>query len=76
MTDFIFNRRREQLLNVTEDDVKYAAHKYLAEANANQHYSLALLGEKNDKISTSQGWNVRSWGESTPSTGSEPEVAK
>ncbi|KAG2182463.1 hypothetical protein INT43_007393 [Umbelopsis isabellina] len=77
ISDDLRQRRREQLLNVTEDDVKYAAHKYLAEADVKQHYSLALLGEKNDKITSAQGWDVRSWGEATPSsTGSEPEVAK
>ena len=66
-------RRREQLLNVTEEDVKYAAHQYLAEANEKQHFSLAILGEKTEKFDNE--WNIQSWGESSPTatTSSESE---
>jgi hypothetical protein len=63
------------LLNVTEDDVKYAAHQYLSKPSESHQYSLAILGEQNDKITIDNGWNIRSWGESsaTPTTSIESE---
>jgi hypothetical protein len=58
---------------VTEEDVKHAAHQYLAVPSETQHYSLAILGEQTDKISSQHGWNIRSWGDApaTPSTPAE-----
>ncbi|CAO3677852.1 unnamed protein product [Umbelopsis ramanniana] len=73
ISDDIRSRRREQLLNVTEEDVKHAAHQYLAVPSETQQYSLAILGEQTDKISSQHGWNIRSWGDApaTPSTPAE-----
>ncbi|KAI9286907.1 peptidase M16C associated-domain-containing protein [Umbelopsis sp. AD052] len=77
ISDDIRSRRREQLLNVTEEDVKQAAHQYLAVPSETKQYSLAILGEQTDKISSQSGWNIRSWGDApaTPSTPAE-EVSK
>jgi hypothetical protein len=70
-------RRREQLLNVTEEDVKHAAHQYLAVPSESQQYSLAILGEQTDKINSENGWNIRSWGDSpTTSNTTAEEVFK
>ncbi|KAH8556273.1 peptidase M16C associated-domain-containing protein [Umbelopsis sp. PMI_123] len=77
ISDDIRQRRREQLLNVTEEDVKHAAHQYLAVPSESQQYSLAILGEQTDKINSENGWNIRSWGDSpTTSNTTAEEVFK
>lgn len=50
-------RRREQLLDVTKDDVREVAQKYLIE-NA-PGASLAVLGERQDWVRKVDGWEVK-----------------
>ncbi|KAF7732517.1 Mitochondrial presequence protease [Apophysomyces ossiformis] len=57
--------RREGFLGVTQDDVKEMADKYLEKAVQEGQYSIALLGESNDKIAMEQGWHINQWGEAT-----------
>lgn len=57
------NRRREALLKVTQDDIKRVAHEYLDVPLKQSEYSVALLGESNDKIAAEHGWTINQWGE-------------
>lgn len=57
---FSTRRRREQLLAVTQADVRDAAEKYLTK---HQEASIALLGEANDKILSSSEWIVKNFAE-------------
>lgn len=63
MGNFVYNiteemkqRRREQLLDVTKDQVREAAQKYIVEALDKQTERLVFLGEKRDFVDKS--WNV------------------
>ena len=51
-------KRREQLLDVTKDDVRDVAQKYLVEGAPGA--SVAVLGERQDWISHADGWVVKS----------------
>ncbi|KAH8882801.1 hypothetical protein GQ53DRAFT_831219 [Thozetella sp. PMI_491] len=50
-------RRREQLLDVTKDQVREAAQKYIVDALANDSERLVFLGEKRDWVDGS--WRVQ-----------------
>ncbi|CAJ0840291.1 11430_t:CDS:10 [Entrophospora sp. SA101] len=53
ITDDLRQKRREQLLSVTEDDVKEAAYKYLKQQDEMKSYSIAIIGgsgEETQKI--------------------------
>ena len=50
-------RRREQLLDVTKDDVREVAQKYLIEGTPGS--SLALLGERQDWVNEVDGWEIK-----------------
>lgn len=50
-------KRREQLLDVTEDQVREVAQKYIVEALAKQSEQIAFLGKKQDWVDNS--WTVR-----------------
>ncbi|RUP48297.1 hypothetical protein BC936DRAFT_144735 [Jimgerdemannia flammicorona] len=62
INDDMRQRRREQLLKVTEEDIKEAAIKYLQQQETESKYSVAILGELNDKVSEETGWKVQKWG--------------
>ena len=49
-------RKREQLLDVTKEELREAAHKYIVEKMRDAR--LAILGEKKDWIKESDGWRV------------------
>ncbi|KAG0183072.1 Mitochondrial presequence protease [Apophysomyces sp. BC1021] len=57
--------RREGFLNVTQDDIKEMAEKYLAGPVKEGQYSVTLLGESTDKIAVENGWHINQWGEAT-----------
>lgn len=65
--------RREQLLNVTEDDIKEVAAKYLHQQEGEGRYSVTILGELNDRVSEEAGWKVHKWG-GAPVAGVEGSV--
>ncbi|KAI0023515.1 Metalloenzyme, LuxS/M16 peptidase-like protein [Xylariomycetidae sp. FL0641] len=57
VTDEMQQKRREQLLDVTKDQVREAAQKYLVEGLANGDEQVAFLGKKQDWVDNS--WKVR-----------------
>jgi Zn-dependent M16 (insulinase) family peptidase len=63
MSNFVYNiteemkqRRREQLLDVTKDQVREAAQKYVVDALDKQAERLVFLGEKRDFVDKS--WTI------------------
>lgn len=56
-----FFRRREQLLAVTQDDIRDVAEKYLASRAGKS--SIALLGEANDKLKDDPSWIIKQFGQ-------------
>ena len=50
-------KRREQLLDVTKDDIREVARKYLVEGTPGA--SVAVLGERQDWVSHADGWVVK-----------------
>lgn len=50
-------RRREQLLDVTENDVREVAQRYLV--NGMRHARMAVLGEKKDWVNAEAGWTTK-----------------
>ncbi|CAO0798731.1 unnamed protein product [Mucor circinelloides] len=63
VSDEMRQMRREALLKVTQDDIKRVAHEYLDVPLKQSEYSIALLGESNDKIAAEHGWTINQWGE-------------
>lgn len=61
VTHFIYCRRREALLKVTQDDIKRVANEYLEKQVKANEYSSALLGETNDQIVNDKEWHVNQW---------------
>ncbi|KAF4589627.1 Mitochondrial presequence protease [Ophiocordyceps camponoti-floridani] len=57
ITEEMKQRRREQLLDVTREQVREAAQKYLVEAMERGHERVAFLGEKREWVDG--GWTVR-----------------
>ncbi|RYC59470.1 hypothetical protein CHU98_g6744 [Xylaria longipes] len=57
ITDEMQQNRREQLLDVTKDQVREVAQKYVVEALAKQSEQTAFLGKKQDWVDNS--WTVR-----------------
>ncbi|KAI0405225.1 Metalloenzyme, LuxS/M16 peptidase-like protein [Xylaria palmicola] len=57
ITDEMQQKRREQLLDVTKDQVREVAQKYIVDALAKQSEQTAFLGKKQDWVDNS--WNVR-----------------
>uniref|UniRef100_T1KQW8 Presequence protease, mitochondrial n=1 Tax=Tetranychus urticae TaxID=32264 RepID=T1KQW8_TETUR len=55
ISDEIFHNYRLRLLDVTLDDVKKVAHKYLG---AEVPHRYAVVGPKNDELSEDNGWKV------------------
>ena len=51
-------RRREQLLDVTKEDVRDIAQKYLVEGLKDMR--VAVLGEKKDWVKEAEGWTIKS----------------
>ncbi|CAO3609626.1 unnamed protein product [Cunninghamella blakesleeana] len=49
ISDYMRQNRREQLLKVTQDDIKHVANIYL-----NQQYSTTILGNENSRVSSSK----------------------
>ncbi|CAG8585291.1 9597_t:CDS:2, partial [Acaulospora morrowiae] len=58
LSDDLRQKRREQLLAVTEDDVKYAAITYLKQHETKRDYSIAIIGEENEEIEKNNEYNV------------------
>ncbi|CAG8437370.1 10107_t:CDS:10 [Acaulospora colombiana] len=58
ISDDLRQRRREQLLNVTEEDVKSAASAYLKQHEATKDYSVAIIGEENEEIEKNDEYSV------------------
>ncbi|KAI0977135.1 Metalloenzyme, LuxS/M16 peptidase-like protein [Xylaria arbuscula] len=57
VTDEMQQRRREQLLDVTKDQVREVAQKYIVDGLANQSEQIAFLGKRQDWVDGS--WQVR-----------------
>ncbi|KAI1862209.1 uncharacterized protein JN550_010365 [Neoarthrinium moseri] len=57
VTEQMRQKRREQLLDVTHDQVREVAQKYIVDALAKQQERVAFLGEKKDWVDST--WNVR-----------------
>ncbi|KAI3324907.1 Metalloenzyme, LuxS/M16 peptidase-like protein [Xylariaceae sp. AK1471] len=57
ITDEMQQRRREQLLDVTKDQVREVAQKYIIDALAKQREQIAFLGKKQDWVDNS--WKVK-----------------
>ncbi|KAI1753388.1 Metalloenzyme, LuxS/M16 peptidase-like protein [Xylaria castorea] len=57
ITDEMQQKRREQLLDVTKDQVREVAQKYIVEALAKQSEQTAFLGKKQDWVDNS--WTVK-----------------
>lgn len=63
------NRRREQLLNVTTDEVRRVAQKYIVEGlKAETNKALAVLGEKGKWVNPAEGWQVLDLSQNAQST--------
>lgn len=58
ITQEMDQKRREQLLSVTKDDVKRVAQRYMIEG-CDQNVSTAILGEKKDWVEEDKSWYVR-----------------
>lgn len=54
----MFYRRREQLLAVTEDDVKEVAKIYLEKQEKENLNSIAIIGEGKPEISNDKEWKI------------------
>ncbi|KAI8368267.1 peptidase M16C associated-domain-containing protein [Radiomyces spectabilis] len=54
--------RREELLQVTQKDIKEMAERYLVGSVSRNEYSTTILGEVTDKISAENGWDIKQWG--------------
>ena len=52
-------RRREQLLAVSQNDIRQVAEQYLKTDNV----SMAILGEANDKFMNDSSWAVQQFGQ-------------
>ncbi|CDH56054.1 mitochondrial presequence protease [Lichtheimia corymbifera JMRC:FSU:9682] len=61
VSDDMRQRRREQLLAVTQDDIRDVAEKYLASRAGKS--SIALLGEANDKLKDDPSWIIKQFGQ-------------
>ncbi|KAH0556072.1 Mitochondrial presequence protease [Trichoglossum hirsutum] len=72
VTEEMKQTRREQLLDVTERDVREAAQKYLVEGTEERR--LAVLGETNEWVRPSDGWEVLDLGMADPPTVAEEEL--
>jgi Zn-dependent M16 (insulinase) family peptidase len=59
VTEDMKQRRREELLDVTKDEVREAAQTYIVDGLAKQSERLVLLGEKKDWVDGS--WQVKNW---------------
>lgn len=57
ITDDMLQTRRERLLDVTSQDVQRVADEFLVKRSSES--SIAILGEKKDWASTTNGWDVR-----------------
>jgi Zn-dependent M16 (insulinase) family peptidase len=57
ITDEMQQKRREQLLDVTKDQVREVAQKYIVDALAKQSEQIAFLGKKQDWVDNS--WKVK-----------------
>lgn len=71
MTNFLYGvdeamaqRRREQLLDVTKEDVRKVAQEYLVERQGEA--SIAVLGEKKPWVKETDGWRFEDLGMSQP----------
>ena len=58
-------KKREQMLDVTKEDVQKAAQKYLVEGM--EKAKVAILGEKKTWVNEAEGWNIRNIELSKPS---------
>jgi Zn-dependent M16 (insulinase) family peptidase len=58
--DSMLQRRRELLLDVTADQIKAVADKYLVQGSSRS--SLAVLGERKDWAAKEAGWDIRDLG--------------
>jgi Zn-dependent M16 (insulinase) family peptidase len=58
--DGMLQRRRELLLDVTVDQIKAVADKYLVQGSSRS--SLAVLGERKDWAAKEAGWDIRDLG--------------
>lgn len=72
--------RREQLLDVTAEQVKDVAQKFLVEPIESGRVHTAVLGAKQDFFTEEKGWSVKEMGmtaapEAETATGDEPMVA-
>ncbi|KAI8991000.1 peptidase M16C associated-domain-containing protein [Mycotypha africana] len=63
ISDEMRQMRREELLKVTQDDIKRVAHEYLSEPVKENRSSTALLGEQTDSITPEKGWSINKWGD-------------
>jgi Zn-dependent M16 (insulinase) family peptidase len=52
-------KKREQLLDTTKDDVKTAAQRFIVEGLEQGKAAVAVLGEKKEWVKESEGWDVR-----------------
>ena len=56
---FFLKRRREQLLAVSQNDIRQVAEQYLKTDNV----SMAILGEANDKFMNDSSWAIQQFGQ-------------
>ncbi|KAI9491991.1 peptidase M16C associated-domain-containing protein [Zychaea mexicana] len=59
VSDDMRQRRREQLLGVSQNDIREVAEQYLTTNEA----SMAILGEANDKLLNDPSWTVQQFGQ-------------
>ncbi|KAI9276663.1 peptidase M16C associated-domain-containing protein [Phascolomyces articulosus] len=59
VSDDMRQRRREQLLAVTQNDIRQVAEDYLKTNEA----SMAILGEANDKLMNDSSWTIQQFGQ-------------
>ncbi|KAK9416080.1 putative Metalloenzyme, LuxS/M16 peptidase-like protein [Seiridium unicorne] len=69
LTDEMKQKRREQMLDVTKDQIREVAQKYVVEAIEKGQEKIAFLGEKKDWVDKS--WDTREMNVSGSATGAE-----